>query len=146
MCWVSNAAQVLIISLFPSHIFGNIKMNGLQWSKWNHGARNSAKPVPQAPTVYEQAEKAHLCSCPTKSGLPWWLNSGGKESTSVMRERPGVQSPGRSPGEGNGHPFQQYSGLENPMGQSSQASYSLSWGHKESDTHWSGTFTNTHTS
>ena len=39
---------------------------------------------------------------------------------------------GKSPGEGNGNPFQ-YSYLENPHGQRSLEGYS-SWGCKESDT------------
>ena len=46
-----------------------------------------------------------------------------------MRSIPG---PGRSPGEGNGHPLQ-YSCLENPHGQRSLAGYSP-WGRRESDT------------
>ena len=45
-------------------------------------------------------------------GFPWWLS--GKESTCNVEERGSVTSLGRSPGEGNGNPFQ-YSCLGNPI-------------------------------
>ena len=48
-------------------------------------------------------------------GLPWWLSgralAGNVEDTGDLGSVPEV---GRSPGEGNGNPFQ-YSCLENPM-------------------------------
>ena len=45
-------------------------------------------------------------------GFPWWLS--GKESTCNVEERGSVAGLGRSPGEGNGNPFQ-YSCLGNPI-------------------------------
>ena len=45
-------------------------------------------------------------------GFPWWLS--GKESTCNVEERGSVALLGRSPGEGNGTPFQ-YSCLGNPI-------------------------------
>jgi len=46
------------------------------------------------------------------SGLPRWLS--GKESTCQAGDMGSIPGLGRSPGEGNGNPFQ-YSCLENPM-------------------------------
>ena len=45
-------------------------------------------------------------------GLPWWLNS--TESTFSEGDVGSMPESGRSPGEGNGYPFQ-YSCLGNPM-------------------------------
>ena len=45
-------------------------------------------------------------------GLPWWLSS--KESTCKAGDTGSIPGSGRSPGEGNGNPFQ-YSYLENGM-------------------------------
>ena len=45
-------------------------------------------------------------------GLPWWLS--GKESTYNAGDPVSISGSGRSPGEGNGNPFQ-YSCLENSM-------------------------------
>ena len=45
-------------------------------------------------------------------GLPWWLR--GKESARNAGDVGSILGSGRSPGEGNGNPFQ-YSCLGNPM-------------------------------
>ena len=45
-------------------------------------------------------------------GLPWWLSS--KESPAKAGNSSLIPGLGRSPGEGNGNPFQ-YSCLKNPM-------------------------------
>ena len=57
--------------------------------------------------------------------------SDSKESACSMGDLGSIPGLGRSPGEGNGNPFQ-YSCLENPHGQRSLAGYSL-WGCKEPD-------------
>ena len=49
----------------------------------------------------------------------------GKESACNAGDAGLIAGSGRSPGEGNGYPYQ-YSGLENPM--------DYPWDHKESDT------------
>ena len=64
-----------------------------------------------------------------KGGLPWWL--GGKNPPANAGVSGLVPGSERSPGEGNGNPFQYYC-LENPMGEGS--SLATVWGHKESDT------------
>ena len=61
--------------------------------------------------------------------LPWWLS--GKESACQSGDSDSIPGLGRSPGEGNGNPFQ-YSCLENPHEQRSLVGYSP-WGHKELD-------------
>ena len=59
-------------------------------------------------------------------GIPWWLLV---ENPPVNARGAGLISrSGRSPGEGNGNPFQ-YSCLENPHGQRRLVDYSP-WGHK----------------
>ena len=59
-----------------------------------------------------QSDKAGLTAGPPSPGLPRWLS--GKESA-CNAEDPGlIPGSGRSPGEGNGYPFQ-YSCLGNPM-------------------------------
>ena len=45
-------------------------------------------------------------------GLPWWLR--GEESTCNVGDVCSIPGSRRSPGEGNGYPFQ-YSCLKNPM-------------------------------
>ena len=45
-------------------------------------------------------------------GLPWWLSA--KQSACSAGDLGSVPELGRSPGEGNGNPFQ-YSYLENPI-------------------------------
>ena len=57
--------------------------------------------------------------------------SDGKESACSVGDLGLIPGLGRCSGEGKGYPLQ-YSGLENPCGQRSLASYSP-WGHKESD-------------
>ena len=47
-----------------------------------------------------------------ESGLPWWLS--GKESACQVGHASLIPGSGRSPGKGNGNPFQ-YSCLGNPM-------------------------------
>ena len=56
--------------------------------------------------------------------------SDGKESTCNAEDLGSIRRLGRSPGEGNGNPFQ-YSCLENPHGKRSLGGYSP-WGQKES--------------
>ena len=58
--------------------------------------------------------------------------SDGKESACNAGDLDSIPGLERSPGGGQGNPFQ-YSCLENPHGQRSLAGYSP-WGHKESDT------------
>ncbi|MES7737596.1 hypothetical protein U6U81_12190, partial [Cutibacterium acnes] len=65
-------------------------------------------------------------------GFPGGSESGGKESACNAGDLGSIPGLGRSPGEGNGHPFQ-YSYLENPNGQRSLVGYSP-WGHEELDT------------
>ena len=48
----------------------------------------------------------------THQGLPWWFND--KESACNVGDTGSILGLERSPGEGNGNPFQ-YSCLENPM-------------------------------
>ena len=52
-------------------------------------------------------------------------------SAGDLRDMGSIPGLGRSPGEGNGNPFQ-YSCLENSRGQRSLEGYSL-WGHTESN-------------
>jgi len=61
-------------------------------------------------------------------GLPWWLRW--KESVCNARDPDSIPASGRSPGEGNGNPFQ-YSCQENSMDKRSLAGHSPS-GCKES--------------
>ena len=63
-------------------------------------------------------------------GIPG--SSDGKESTCSVRDLDLIPGLGRSPGEGNGNPFQ-YSCLQNPHGQRSLVGYNPGGG-KESDT------------
>ena len=58
--------------------------------------------------------------------------SDGKESACNAGDLDSIPGLERSPGGGQGNPFQ-YSCLENPHGQRSLSGYSP-WGHKESDT------------
>ena len=62
-------------------------------------------------------------------GFPRDLDS--KEPACNVGDLGSVPGSGRSPGEGNGNPFQ-YSCLENPMDGGVWLGYSP-WGHKESD-------------
>ena len=66
-----------------------------------------------------------------------WLS--GKESACNARDGDSIPGSGRTPGGGNGNPFQ-YSSLENSHGQRSLRG-NCPWGHKESDmtevTRWS---------
>ena len=63
-------------------------------------------------------------------GFPGGLD--GEESACNAGDLDSIPGLERSPGGGQGNPFQ-YSCLENPHGQRSLAGYSP-WGHKESDT------------
>ena len=58
--------------------------------------------------VYNVINLLHICFC----GLPRWLS--GKESACNAGDPDLIPGSWRSPGEGNGNPFQ-YSCLENPM-------------------------------
>ena len=69
----------------------------------------------------------------SRSWLGFPGDSEGKESACNAGDLGSIPGLGRSPGEGNGNQFCQYSFLENPHGQRSLAGYSP-WGHKESDT------------
>ena len=72
------------------------------------------------------------------SSLNKLKNSCGLPIAQIVKNLPSMWDPGsipglgRSPGEGNGNPFQ-HSCLENPHGQRSLAGHSP-WGSKESDT------------
>ena len=59
-------------------------------------------------------------------GLPWWLMV--ENPPADAEEESLIPEPGKSPGGGQGNPFQ-YSCLENPHGQRSLEGYSP-WGHK----------------
>ena len=58
--------------------------------------------------------------------------SDGKKFAHDAGDAGSIPGLGRSPGEGNGNPFQ-YSCLENPWTEEPGGGYST-WGHKESDT------------
>ena len=63
--------------------------------------------------------------------MSFLCGSDGKESACNVGDPGSILGSGRSPGGGNGNPFQ-YSCLENPHGQGSLAGYSP-WNHKESN-------------
>ena len=71
--------------------------------------------------------KVALTSALVKWSFPG--GSDGKESASNAGDLGSIPGLGRAPGGGRGNPFQ-YSGLENPHGQSSLVGYSP-WGRKE---------------
>ena len=69
--------------------------------------------------------KRYMNSC-VHCGISWWL--GGNESACQYRSQCSISGPGRSPGDGTGHPLQ-YSCLGKSHDQRSLAGYST-WGHK----------------
>lgn len=60
MFWAFAVAQGSYFTIFPFNISGNIEISELMWAKWNHGARNSIKTVPQDPIISVKAGQTYM--------------------------------------------------------------------------------------
>ena len=86
---------------------------------------------PQLKTKEFQVPSRHGISSRGQPSMGFPSCSDGKESTCNAGDTSSIPGLGRSPGGGHSNPLQ-YSGLENPHGERSLASYSP-WGCKELD-------------